>query len=571
MTTTFISLAISSNVGGILGFLFFLFVINLILTRFTEYSVWQGIGYLFGLLLGFIKSLFKKPIDNTKADKLELQRAKEDGEKYPYNFFIPTKENQFDWGYGINNPFRGVLIIGGAGSGKTHTFVKNIIEQAMDMGYSGIIYDYKYPSLTKMCYNINKSYPLKVKQFVVNFEEPQESHRVNPLHPMYLKSVAYAEEYATAIINNLMPETIKKPDFWSRSAIALLQASIWYFKEHYPEQCNLPNVVTFIQQPTKTVLSALRKDELCAQLISSILTAFDNNAEGQLSGTVGTLQIALNKINTPEIAYILSGNDFSLDLNDPKDPKMLCIGNSPQMQETYGPVISLICTVALKMMNQDNKHHSILLLDEAPTLYIPKLENVPATGRERKIAVIYIAQDISQIVDRYGKEKKDTIIANLANQFWGRVSHHETAEYISKIFGKHEIVRTSYTEGNSSGNSSNGTLFGGSSSNESHSYTQSIVDQEVLKASEVYKFTPGTFAYIIVDWRKQNVQGVTKFYYNTEYCKYGNDPIKINDNEIDVMSNYKAIQQGVKELLTNNIVIEEKKAERQKGNSNELF
>ena len=139
-----------------------------------------------------------------------------------------------------------------------------------------------------------------------------------------------------------MPETIKKPDFWTRSATALLQASIWYFKEHYPEQCNLPNVVNFIQQPTSKVLTALRKDELCAQLISSILTAFDNKAEGQLSGTVGTLQIALNKINTPEIAYILSGNDFSLDLNDPKDPKMLCIGNSPQMQETYSPVISLI-------------------------------------------------------------------------------------------------------------------------------------------------------------------------------------------------------------------------------------
>jgi len=157
-----------------------------------------------------------------------------------------------------------------------------------------------------------------------------------------LKTVAYAEEFASTIIGNLMPETIKKPDFWTRSATALLQASIWYFKEHYPEQCNLPNVVNFIQQPTSKVLTALRKDELCAQLISSILTAFDNKAEGQLSGTVGTLQIALNKINTPEIAYILSGNDFSLDLNDPKDPKMLCIGNSPQMQETYSPVISLI-------------------------------------------------------------------------------------------------------------------------------------------------------------------------------------------------------------------------------------
>lgn len=558
---------------AILIIIIVLFIIHKILRIFVYYSITEGIGYVFGLFIGLLKAPFSSKTNTSKESKNEQLLAEENAKKYPLNFFLPTVDKPFDRGLPLNNPFRGVLIVGGAGSGKTHTFVKPIIERAADVDYSGIIYDYKYPTLSKIWYNLDKSHTLKVKNYVVNFDDPQQSHRVNPLHPTYLKSVAYAEEYATAIINNLMPETIKKPDFWTRSAVALLQASIWYFKEHYPEQCNLPNVVTFIQQPTQTVLSALREDELCAQLISSILTAFDNKAEGQLSGTVGTLQIALNKINTPEIAYILSGNDFSLDLNDPKDPKMLCIGNSPQMQETYGPVISLICTVALKMMNQDNKHHSMLLLDEAPTLYIPKLENVPATGRERKIAVIYIAQDISQIVDRYGKEKKDTIIANLANQFWGRVSHHETAEYISKIFGKHEIVRTSYTQGNNTGSSSSGLFKSSSSDGQSSSSTQSIIEQEVLKASEVYKFTPGTFAYIVVDGMFGNDQGVTKFYYNTDYVTYGNDPIVLNETEVDVMDSYKQIQRGVKELLNNKIIVEDKKAEERKNtnNSQELF
>jgi hypothetical protein len=517
------------------------------------------------------KQLTKKQLKEIENNGKRL--SKEDEIKYPHSFFLPISEDLTE-GYFINNPYRGVLIVGGAGSGKTETFVKNIIERATGLEFSGIIYDYKYPSLSNIRYSLGKTFNLKVKNYVINFEDLKQSNRVNPLHPSYLKSVAYAEEYATTIVNNLMPETIKKPDFWSRSAIALLQASIWYFKDHYPEQCNLPNVVTFIQQPTKTVLSALRKDELCAQLISSILTAFDNNAEGQLSGTVGTLQIALNKINTPEIAYILSGNDFSLDLNDPIDPKMLCIGNSPQMQETYGPIISLICTVALKMMNQDNKHHSMLLLDEAPTLYIPKLENVPATGRERKIAVIYIAQDISQIVDRYGKEKKDTIIANLANQFWGRVSHHETAEYISKLFGKHEITRRSYSVNQNTGQSSGGIFSGHSSTSSGHSnsYSDSIVDQEVLKTTDIYNFTPGTFAYVIVDYRKRNIQDVARFKYNSNYVNYSLKPIELGNPEIDAMANYKAIQQGVKELLANNIVEENKKEERKnKNNSNELF
>lgn len=516
-------------------------------------------------------SLNKKSV--TELTKSELKDLEYDLNTYPLSFWLPTDEKNFNWGFAINNPFRGVLIIGGAGSGKTHTFIKNIIENAIYKGFSGIIYDYKYPSLTKMAYNIANSYPLQVKGFIVNFENPQQSHRVNPLHPKYLQNVAFAEEYATTIVNNLMPETIKKPDFWSRSAIALLQASIWYFKEHHPEHCNLPSIVTFIQQPPKVFLNVLRQDDLCAQLVSSILTAFDNNAEGQLSGTVGTLQIALNKINTPEITYLLSGNDFDLDLNNPKEPKLLCLGNSPQMQETYGPIISLICTVALKMMNQDGKHPSLVLLDEAPTLYIPKLENVPATGRERKIAVIYVAQDISQIVDRYGKEKKDTIISNLANQFWGRVSHHETAEYISKLFGKEEVTRRSYTQGNSEGTSSR-SLFDPTTDSKgySNSFTDSIVDKEVLKASDVYKFTPGTFAYTIVDWRKTNVQGVTKFYYNTEYMTYGNEEINIVSGNIDVMDNYKTIQQGVKNILDTNIQEDKNKQQEQnKNNSQELI
>ncbi len=533
----------------------------------------------------FEKSLLNAIIDgsssnDTKPKPISKDLIKYDAEKFPLSFFIPYNLKS-NIGYTINNPFRGVLIVGGAGSGKTETFVKNIIEGALSKAYSGIIYDYKYPSLTNIVYGIEATYGDNgVKTYTINFEDLKNSNRVNPLHPMYLKSVAYAEEYASTIINNLMPETIKKPDFWSRSAIALLQATIWYFKEHHPDKCNLPNVVMFIQQPIGKVLETLRTDIMCKQLISSILTAYDNKADGQLSGTVGTLQIALNKINTPEITYILSGNDFILDLNDPKEPKRLCIGNSPQMQETYGPVISLICTVALKMMNADNKHHSFVLLDEAPTLYIPRLETVPATGRERKIAVIYIAQDISQIIDRYGKEKKDTIIANLANQFWGRVSHHETAEYISKLFGKEEIVRRSYTEGTNTGNSSNtgfsgsGGSFGSSGSNSnSSSFTDSIVDKEVLKTTDIYQFTPGKFAYIIVDYQKANISGVKQFYYNSNFMQYERKTVDFGKEDIDVISHYIYMQNEI-EHVSNLLSIgntNEQQVENKKDNGMELF
>ena len=156
-------------------------------------------GYLLGKTIAYIQSLFKakpKKVEPIDEEALRL----EDERKYPYAFRFPTVDKTFDFGHTLNNPFRGTLIIGGAGSGKTHSFVKTFIEMGFDLGYSGIIYDYKYPTLSSIWYNLAKSYPSKTKNYVINFENINETHRVNPLHPTYLKSVAYAEEYATAII-----------------------------------------------------------------------------------------------------------------------------------------------------------------------------------------------------------------------------------------------------------------------------------------------------------------------------------------------------------------------------------
>ena len=231
-----------------LGFdhLFVLLAILLLANWLLKVVFGSGVLKIAGYFFRFICSLFSKKHSKkqtTEAIKLQEQ----DLANYPYFYPLYTNQEYTNY-YAINNPFRGVLIVGGAGSGKTHTFIKGIIERSFDLGFSGIIYDYKYPSLSKIWHNLDKEYGDNIitKNYVINFEEPEQSHRVNPLHPSYLKSVAYAEEYATAILNNLMPETIKKPDFWSRSAIALLQAAIWYFKEHHPEKCNLPNVVTFL-------------------------------------------------------------------------------------------------------------------------------------------------------------------------------------------------------------------------------------------------------------------------------------------------------------------------------------
>ena len=432
----------------------------------------------------------------------------------------------------INNPFRGTLVIGGAGSGKTATIANPLLYQAVTKGFAGIVYDYKFPelaSVAKMAYE--KEGSKLAKQYVISFEHPHLSHKVNPLHPRYIQTVSQAEECAKVILYNLNPESISKPDFWNRSAIALLQAAIWFFREEFPDQCNLPYVVSFLQSDTTRMLETLRTNAVCARLISSILTAHDRRALTQLAAIVGSLQLALNSINTPEATAILSGDEVDLDLNNPQDPKLLVIGSSPQMKEALSPLISLICSVALKKMNAPGKCPSLVLLDEAPTLYIPGLEEVPATGRSRKIAVVYLAQDFSQITDRYGKEKKDALVANLMNQFYGRVSHFETAEYVSKVFGNEErtVKSTTLSHGN-----------GLNREDQMTSHFQ-LKAQAILPSRQVLELNQGCFASIVPETDKDTAQVMLRQYAPmvipgkpfSEFAPVGKSPLHLTSEILD--------------------------------------
>ena len=446
------------------------------------------------------KWVYKLNQKNNSSENTE-ERNKLQLENKNTNFELPFRDNKgVERILTINNPFRGTLVIGGAGSGKTATIANPILYQAVTKGFAGIVYDYKFPelaSVAKAAYQKQSA-----KQYFISFEHPHLSHKVNPLHPRYIQTVSQAEECAKVILYNLNPESISKPDFWNRSAIALLQAAIWFFREEFPEQCNLPYVVSFLQSDTTRMLETLRTNAVCARLISSILTAHDRRALTQLAAIVGSLQLALNSINTPEATAILSGDEVDLDLNNPQDPKLLVIGSSPQMKEALSPLISLICSVALKKMNAPEKCPSVVLLDEAPTLYIPGLEEVPATGRSRKIAVVYLAQDFSQITDRYGKEKKDALVANLMNQFYGRVSHLETAEYVSKVFGNEERTVKSTT------------LMHGNDLNREDQMTShfQLKAQAILPTRQVLELNQGCFASIVPETAADTAQMMLRQY-----------------------------------------------------------
>jgi len=61
----------------------------------------------------------------------------------------------------------------------------------------------------------------------------------------------------------------------------------------------------------------------------------------QLEGQIASAKIAMARLSSPQIYYVLSGNDFTLDINNPKEPKIVCIGNNPQKIQPYGAVVSL--------------------------------------------------------------------------------------------------------------------------------------------------------------------------------------------------------------------------------------
>lgn len=390
----------------------------------------------------------------------------------------------------LTNPFRGVLIVGGAGAGKSKSLIEPIIGQTLAQGYAGLLYDFKFPTLARVAARAWQQAGSGLGFYFVNFEDLTRSHRVNPLHPDTMPTQSHADEYARAILYNLKPEAIKKPDFWTDSAQSYLTALIWFLREEYPQYCTLPHVMALAFQPTADVVALLSTNPETRGTIASLRESVQRKAEGQTAGVVSTLQTALRKINTKEIVWVLSGDDFSLNINDPDAPKFVTLGNSPTLSSTFAPVIALLATVALKQMNQQHKAPSAVILDEAPTLFIPNFEQLPATGRSNNIATVYGAQDVSQIEDMYGRSKKDALLANLNNQFYGRVGHRETAQYVADLWGREYVQQR--TEGESENSRDLETSRGRSTS---HSFTE----RSRVRIQDVLELNTGEFYGQLVD------------------------------------------------------------------------
>ncbi|TDE10734.1 conjugal transfer protein MobC [Dyadobacter psychrotolerans] len=347
-------------------------------------------------------------------------------------------------------PFRGILVMGSPGSGKSYFIIRHIITQHIAKGFSMFVYDFKYDDLSSIAYNAwlaSKAASGKMPKFyAVNFDDLSRSHRCNPIEHSSMLDITDAAESARTILLGLNREWIKRQgDFFVESPINLLTAVFWFLRKYNGGSlCTLPHVIEFLQIEYDHLFTLLRTEKEIEILIDPFVSAYLNNAMEQLEGQIASAKIALARLSSPQLYYILSGNDFSLDINNPDDPKIVCMGNNPQKIQIYGAVLSLYVNRLVKLVNKKDKLKSSLIFDEFPTVYLNGIDSLIATARSNKVCTTIAVQDLSQLKKDYGREQADVIMNVMGNIISGQVSG-ESARQLSDRFGRIQQNRTSFS------------------------------------------------------------------------------------------------------------------------------
>ncbi|WP_321346117.1 type IV secretory system conjugative DNA transfer family protein [uncultured Draconibacterium sp.] len=381
---------------------------------------------------------------NLENESFPQEQAYEDNE-YSVNLetIYQYRKKQHEGWINVVNPFRGTIVIGTPGSGKSYSVVIPFIKQHLEKGFAMCVYDFKYPDLSQVTYN----YFLKAKKenalpeatgfYVINFENIRKSFRCNPLAPELMESPIDAFESSRTILYNLNHEWIRKQgEFFAESAVSFFAAVIWFLKKYKKgEYCTLPHAIELLQLDYDDLFPILAREKDVENIINPFVNAHRRGASKQLEGQLGGLKIAIAKIISKEIYWICSGNDFSLDINNPKRPKVVCLANNPLRIEMYGAVLSLFITRMMKVINQKGQHKSSLIFDELPTIYFRGLDTLIATARSNRISTLAGLQTIDQLIRDYGKEQANAMLTNIGNVFAGQ-SIGETAKFIQNRMGK---------------------------------------------------------------------------------------------------------------------------------------
>ena len=537
-----------------------------------------SVGYICLLMAGvwmsrLLKNNLMDDVFNTENESFMQETRLMENEysvNLPTRFYYKKKWNN-GW-INVVNPFRASMVLGTPGSGKSFAIVNNYIKQQIEKGFAMYIYDYKFPDLSEIAYNHLRTYldayKVQPQFFVINFDDPRKSHRCNPINPAFMTDISDAYESAYTIMLNLNRSWIQKQgDFFVESPIILLAAIIWFLKIYEEgKYCTFPHAIEFLNRPYAQIFPILTSYDELANYLSPFMDAWEGGAQDQLQGQIASAKIPLSRMISPALYWVMTGDDFSLDINNPNEPKVLVVGNNPDRQNIYSAALGLYNSRIVKLINKKHQLKSSVIIDELPTIYFRGLDNLIATARSNKVAVCLGFQDFSQLTRDYGDKESKVIQNTVGNVFSGQVVG-ETAKTLSERFGKVLQQRQSMTINRNDkstsistqmdslipaskiSNLTQGMFVGAVSDNFDERIDQKIFHAEIVV--DVAKVSAETKAYqpipIIADFTNENGSDSLRETIEANYRQVKQEVLSLVDSEIERIKNDPTLAHLIKE------------------------
>ena len=529
----------------------------------TLYIFTLSVGYICLLMGGvwmsrLLKNNLMDDVFNTENESFMQETRLMENEysvNLPTRFYYKKKWNN-GW-INVVNPFRASMVLGTPGSGKSYAIVNNYIKQQIEKGFAMYIYDYKFPDLSEIAYNhlLNHldAYKIKPQFYVINFDDPRKSHRCNPINPAFMTDISDAYESAYTIMLNLNRSWIQKQgDFFVESPIILLAAIIWFLKIYEDgKYCTFPHAIEFLNRPYAQIFPILTSYDELANYLSPFMDAWEGGAQDQLQGQIASAKIPLSRMISPALYWVMTGDDFSLDINNPNEPKVLVVGNNPDRQNIYSAALGLYNSRIVKLINKKRQLKSSVIIDELPTIYFRGLDNLIATARSNKVAVCLGFQDFSQLTRDYGDKESKVIQNTVGNVFSGQVVG-EIAKTLSERFGKVFQQRQSMTINRNDkstsistqmdslipaskiSNLTQGMFVGAVSDNYDERIDQKIFHAEIVVDSAKVSAETKTYEPIptIADFTNEDGSDNLKETIEANYCKVKEEILSLVDSEI---------------------------------------
>ena len=513
---------------------------------FDALTIIGYIGILHGgtLLSRVLQLHLRKDIFNTDNESFPQEERFIENEysiNLPAHYSLKGKQRK-SW-INVINPFRALLVIGTPGAGKSYFVIRHVITQHIRKGFSMFLYDFKYDDLSKIAYNTllknQSAYKIKPKFYVINFETV--IHRCNPLEPSTMIDITDATESSRTIMLGLNRDWIKKQgDFFVESPINFVTAIIWFLRKYQDgKYCTLPHVIELMQVEYDKLFTVLRTEPEIEVLINPFISAYVHDAMEQLEGQIASAKIGMARLSSPQLYYVLSGNDFTLDINNPEDPKIVCVANNPQKQQIFGAVLSLYISRVIKLVNKKKQQKCSLVFDEFPTIYFNGIDGLIATARANKVATTLGVQDYSQLKKDYGRDQAEVIMNIVGNVISGQVVG-ETAKLLSERFGKIVQERESISI---------------NSSDTSHSKSTQL--DSAIPPSRIASLSSGEFVGIVADDPNQKIE-LKVFHCNIkndhdaiaeEEDRYSDIPSIRNVSADAIHANYLSIKHEVSDII----------------------